>query len=221
MFISLFILQMYNSRSHSPPDTGKHLAGYVVHTKRKAEACNSTKAPRKVPRQDSSDSNIPKPQTVSSDSSSDSDDDASALGPGTATAISSHPDNNDSDRDSNHREGPNDAEDKDLPERRYAGDDDIGSENVIKFRSTTTIATRGRGADSNLKLPLDRQVPVASTVSKMHKPFISIDFEAIRQGFLEGGVKSTDGKSTSSTSLKIQDLIKETHLVVTFRSICL
>ena len=193
---------MYNSRSHSPPDMGKHLAGYGVHPKRKAEARNSTKVPRKIPRQDSSDSHNPKPQTVSSDSSSDSDDDASALAPGTARAIGISPDHSDSDRDSIPREGPNDAENKDQPERRHAGDDDIGSENVNKFRSTTTIATRGRVADSDLKLPFVRQVQVASTVS--NRPYIPIDFEAIRQGFLKGGVKSTDGKSTSSTSLKLQ-----------------
>jgi hypothetical protein len=66
-----------------------------------------------------------------------------------------------------------------------------------KFRSTTTIATRGRVADTSLKSSLAQ---AAATVSRMHKPFVPLDFEAIRQGFLEGGVKSTDGNSKSSTS---------------------
>ena len=135
---------MYNSRSHSPPDMGKHLAGYGVHPKRKAEARNSTKVPRKIPRQDSSDSHNPKPQTVSSDSSSDSDDDASALAPGTARAIGISSDHSDSDRDSIPREGPNDAENKDQPERRHAGDEDVGSEMLINFARQQPLRQGGR-----------------------------------------------------------------------------
>ena len=42
---------------------------------------------------------------------------------------------------------------------------------------------------------------VAATVSKMHKPFIPLNFKAIRQGYLEGGLNSTDRNLTSSTSL--------------------
>jgi hypothetical protein len=106
----------------------------------------------------------------------------------------------------------NDANNKspDVEERSRAsaGDDSEAagplageiSNQADKFRSTTTIATRGRVlADTSLKSSL-AQLGATATVSRMHKPFAPLNFEAIRQGFLEGGVKSTDGISTSSTS---------------------
>lgn len=128
------------------------------------------------------------------------------------------PEGEGADSASNHEEEPKNINKNDQEEISGAGDDleDSGSEGffnkVDKLRSTTTIATRARGR-------VARQVQVASTVSKTHtKAFIPVDFQAIRQGFLEGGVKSTDRTSTSSTSPKLQHLIKDTHLVI-FRSI--
>ena len=80
----------------------------------------------------------------------------------------------------------------------------------FQVRSTTTIATRavdvGRIATNTSPTRWSRAV----TVSRMPSSFVSLDFEAIRQGFLEGGVKSTDGNSTNSMSsrlLKLQHLI--------------
>jgi hypothetical protein len=73
-----------------------------------------------------------------------------------------------------------------------------------KFRLTTTIATRGREpADTSLNLRSRLAQSGAATVSRMHsRPFVplGLDFKAIQQGFLEGGVKSTDGNLTSSAS---------------------
>ena len=80
----------------------------------------------------------------------------------------------------------------------------------FQVRSTTTIATRavdvGRIATNTSPTRRSRAV----TVSRMPSSFVSLNFEAIRQGFLEGGVKSTDGNSTNSMSsrlLKLQHLI--------------
>ena len=191
---------MYNCRSHSP--TAAILAGYDPHPKRKAAAHNSTKGPRKVPRQGSQSS---KTQTVTADSSS-GDDTSAPLKMDELEGANSGFDNDG--EDSINQDGPNNTDNKDpeaTEERSHARDELSDSEDHFnkedQLRSTTTIATRGRVADANLKLSLACQVQVAATVSKLHKPFIPLDFEAIRQGFLEGGVKSTDGNSTSSTSL--------------------
>ena len=217
MFRLLLFWQIYNGRSLSSPDTGELppmaelQAGYSAHTKRKAGALNSTKGPRKVPRRDSQS---PKTQKVYADSSSDDEAIVPLRLPVDEGANSACGFDNDGDFvHVSQKEEQKNADNNDQEERGHTGD---------KLRSTTTVATRGRVADSNLKLPLARQVQVASTstVSTMRKPFtIPIDFESIRKGFLEGGVKSTDGKSTSSTSHKLQHLIKDSHLLGTFRSI--
>jgi hypothetical protein len=194
---------MYNNRrSDSPTATLPAQAGYGPHPKRKAAARSGKNGPgpRKVPRRDSQSQ---KTKTVNADSSSDDDANVTVPPPRIGEGADS---GFDDDEDSiSQVEGANNADNKDAEERSHTGDEESGSEDffnkVDKLRSTTTIATRGRVADSNLKLSLARQVQVASTVSKMHKPFIPLDFEAIRQGFLIGGVKSTDGNSTSSTSL--------------------
>lgn len=92
-----------------------------------------------------------------------------------------------------------------------------------KFRSTTTIATRVVGPQAGLVAQPDSEantshgprptfklsLPVARAaatlaVSRVPRPpsnFVPLNFEVIRQGFLEGGVKSTGNSgSTSSTS---------------------
>ena len=190
-------LQMYKSWSHSP--TAAILPVPEYGPKRKSAARSSNRGPRKVPRRDSQG---PKMQAVSADNSSD--DDAS-VPLGIIEGADSHRLGNDNEDSISQDDRPNDADDKDTGEGSHAGDEDSDPEDfsneVDKIRSTTTIATRGRVADPNLKWSLARQVQVAATVSKMHKPFIPLDFEAMRQGFLEGGVKSTDRSSTSSTSL--------------------
>jgi hypothetical protein len=171
---------MYNCLSHSPTASGG-VAGYGPHAKRKATSRNSTKGhgPRKVPRQDSQSQ---KTKTVIADSSSD--DDASVtvppprIGEGADSAF-------DDDEDSiSQVEGANNADNKDAEERSHTGDEESGSEDffnkVEKLRSTTTIATRGRVANSNLTLSLARQVQVASTVShSISKPYDRV--------FLKGG----------------------------------
>lgn len=189
-------MKMYNcpSRSHSPR--------YDLQPKRKAAARNSAKGPRKVPRRDSL---TPKTQTVTGDSSSDNDA-GMPLKMGEGHGANSDYDDDDEVRVGiSHEEGTNNAYTNDPEERsRSTEDEDSGSDHVNKvdkLRSTTSIATRGRVADTNLKSSLAHQIQGAATVSKIHKPFIALDFEAIRQGFLEGGVKSTDGNSTSGTSL--------------------
>jgi hypothetical protein len=85
-------------------------------------------------------------------------------------------------------------------------ENDVAADN---FRSTTTIqvATRavttvdvgrpGRVASNNTS---QSRAAATVTVSRMPSSFVTLDFEAIRQGFLEGGVKSTDGNSINSMS---------------------
>lgn len=85
-------------------------------------------------------------------------------------------------------------------------ENDVAADN---FRSTTTIqvATRavttvdvGRpGRVANRSLTQSRAAATV-TVSRMPSSFVTLDFEAIRRGFLEGGVKSTDGNSINSMS---------------------
>ena len=228
MFRLLLFWQIYNGRSLSAPDTGELppmaelQAGYSAHTKRKAGA---PKGPRKVPRRDPQS---PKTQKVYVDSSSDDEAMVPLRLPVDGGANSASASGFDEDEDFvrvGQKEELKIADNNDQEERGHTGDEESGSEDffnkVDKLRSTTTVATRGRVADSNLKLPLARHVQVASTstVSTMSKPFtLPIDFESIRKGFLEGGVKSTDGKSTSSTSHKLQHLKDSSHLG-TFRSI--
>ena len=103
-----------------------------------------------------------------------------------------------------HDEEKSNAQAGDDSEANDQGPGDIyQADNLL--RSTTTIATRGRIADTSLKSSLAR---AAATVAKIHKPFVPLDLEAIRQGFLEGGVKSTDGNSTSSMSSESKHNIK-------------
>ena len=104
----------------------------------------------------------------------------------------------------NQEEWLNDVNIKSLDdeEKSYAGDEadhGPGDNNRAEklLCSTTTIVTRGRTiADTSLKSSLAQ---AAATVTKIHKLFVLLDLEAIQQGFLEGGVRSTDGNSTSGS----------------------
>jgi hypothetical protein len=180
---------MYNRRSHSPntsSPTSALLAGFGLRPKWKASAHNSP-CPRKTPRQDSenskSDNDMPHPASLF-----DNDEDGSNM-----AADNEDPDLEDIGSDGgwpfdNNKDSINKAANNEDPdpvdERSDVGDRDGGQEGVNnreKFRSTTTIATKGcvlAATNSGLKLAH------SATVSEVHKPFIPLDFKAIRQGFL-------------------------------------
>jgi hypothetical protein len=199
---------MYNRRSHSPntsSPTAVLLAGFGLRPKRKAPAHNGAKGPaRKAPRQDDenskSDDDMRRISRFEDEESCRFDEDNDDEEPNVevqGSEVGRPLDNRGGSVDKTAgNEDPDSAEE--TTQRSDVGDRD-GPEavnNREKFRSTTTIATRGRIADTNSGLRL----ALAATVSKVHQPFIPFNLKAIRQGFLEGGVKLTDGTSTTSKS---------------------
>jgi len=197
---------MYNRRSHSPntsSPTAALLAGFGLRPKRKASAHNSSKdpRPRKTPRQDSenskSDDDMHPASLFDEDGSNmaadNEDPDLEEIGRNGGWPVNNNEDTGSINEVANNEDPDAIDERSDVGDRDWDGGPE-GANNREKFRLTTTIATRGRVAATNSGLKLAH----AATVSKVHKPFIPLDFEAIRLGFLEGGVKSTDGKSTTS-----------------------
>ena len=176
-----------NSRSPSTRNKLSPTAPLAIKptSKRKGTACNSAKGPRKFPRPTpGSEPQRTKTEletvTTSGDSSSDDLEDEER-----ANSVEIYVDK--PEKDSERRHSGEAGEDG----TSASGSEDVNKED--KFCSTTTIATRGQVENMDLKLSLARQVQVAATStilpkSKLLKHFIPLDFQAIQQGFFEGGL---------------------------------
>ena len=180
---------MYNHRSHSPntsSPTAALLAGFSRCPKWKASACNSTKGPhpRKTLCHDSENSKSDDDTHHDPTSLFDNDEDGSNMATNDEDLDLEEIGSNggwpfDNNEDSINKAADNEDHPDAIDERSEVGDTRDGGPEAVnnreKFRSTTTIATRGRVADTNSSLKLAH----AATISKVHKPFIPLDFEAI------------------------------------------
>jgi hypothetical protein len=95
--------------------------------------------------------------------------------------------------DSNAEEDVNEEEDVSQPQELV----EAGAENG-KVRSTTSVATKDHARNQQRPSAPLRQAATSSITAP--NKVISFDPETLRQGFLAGGAKLTDGKLASSTS---------------------
>lgn len=173
------------------------LAGFGLRPKRKALA-DQGKGSHKVARKDST---IRKAQSVfGEDSSEDSEDyedkeeDASEQVDAVAeedvvVLVEEEDAESDTGDNTNQEEDANEEEDMNQQEEFV----EVGAEND-KVRFTTSVSTKDRGRNQR---PAQLRLAATSSIAASKK-VISFNPETLRQGFLAGGAKLTDGKLASS-----------------------
>lgn len=82
----------------------------------------------------------------------------------------------------------------------------------VTFASTTTVATKIRTTAVKA-----HTAPISQTTAKVHKPFVPIDFESMRRGFLQGGVNTKTTNSAGSTFSVTMTVLKyHCHIVLIY-----
>ncbi|EDQ99255.1 uncharacterized protein LACBIDRAFT_335167 [Laccaria bicolor S238N-H82] len=200
--------ELYNGRSHSPEMTGPTaglLAGFGLHTKRKALASHG-KGSRKAARKGSG---IRKASPVSVDSD-DSGRDSKEEGAGE----DEHAEENPLFEDEHAEENPLLKEEDTIAGEGWNAEEHANEEEHANraesvkagpqngdARFTTSVSTKDR-TDARNQQRLLAPLRLAATLSvATSKRVFSFNPETLRQGFLAGGAKLTDGKLASNPYL--------------------